>query len=165
MRNLKFRAWDDLNKKWLMGYDVGNLGGFSLTGECMLFGEWAHCFDEFLFERDGKKNEHLIVEQFTGLVDKNGKDVYEGDIIKFKTTRIHTKKDNIGREWASPRAKWFKSAVLWSEGTFLVNEATKITLDPEDYDTYLCAFFGAKSKVGDFVAEVIGNIHDNPNLS
>ena len=82
MRELKFRAWDDLNKKWLMGYEYPSLGGFSLTGESILFGEWGNCFDKFIFEREGRKKEHLIIEQFINKSDKNGKPIYEGDIIK-----------------------------------------------------------------------------------
>ena len=31
--NLKFRAYDKKAKKWLLGYEYPNLGGFSLFGE------------------------------------------------------------------------------------------------------------------------------------
>lgn len=80
-RDFKFRAWDNKGKKWLLGYEYPNLGGFSLTGECVLFGEWGNVFDTFLFNKDGKKWEDLKIMQFSGILDKNQKPIYEGDIV------------------------------------------------------------------------------------
>jgi len=83
-REIKFRAWDDLNKKWLLGYEYKNLGGFSLTGECVLLGEWGGVFDTFMFGKDGKKWDDLKIMQFTGMKDKNDKEVYDGEIVTYK---------------------------------------------------------------------------------
>lgn len=80
-RNIKFRAWDDKNKKWLLGFEHSNLGGFSMFGECMLFEEWSRVLSLFLFERDGYKNTDLILMQFTELQDIEKTDCYEGDIL------------------------------------------------------------------------------------
>ncbi len=63
-REIKFRAWDTNDKK-IIEWDrliqvCDNVGGG---------GKWAF------------KNERLILQQFTGLTDKDGKEIYEGDII------------------------------------------------------------------------------------
>lgn len=79
MTNLTFRAWDDLNKKWFMD----SPRGFSLTGECVLFGEWGHFFDEFLFCKNGKEPQHLIIEQSTGRL-VNGVEMFVGDKVLVK---------------------------------------------------------------------------------
>lgn len=72
---MKFRAWHTKQEKFLFGYDYPNLGGFHLLGETVLCGALNSIpLDDLLH--------NVIITQFTGLKDKNEKDVYADDYLR-----------------------------------------------------------------------------------
>ena len=76
----KFRVWDTKLKKWLFGYNYGSLGGFSLWGETVLFGQLSTISLSRLND--------IVTDTFIGVKDCFGKDIYENDIIDINSEKF-----------------------------------------------------------------------------
>ena len=127
MREIKFRAKRMDSNEWLFG--------------SLFVDEKEQCY---IKEPDGKLyfiEEKNTIGQFTGLKDKNGKEIYEGDILSI----------------ASKSDKPF-GVVMWhKEGYFCVEENLSAS-EPSDHIS-----IGKLLRVSIFEFEVIGNIYDNPS--
>lgn len=154
MRTNKFRVWSKRRNNWLTGNDhslhcSSNWMMDIFTGKIIdftLVGEEYHPDPEPTWYMDKIKpvNESpFIVQQFSGGFDKNGKEIYEGDIIHFYDVCMdgHITDVNLICRYHTEN--------LW----FTFDESMD---NPHD------GFYWGELKNLDI--EVIGNIFENPEL-
>ena len=84
------------------------------------------------------------VGQFTGLTDKNGRKIFEGDIIHLEYSQVFFGGEYFGE---------YTAEVSYKEGCFITDGIN----NGDEIETPLSGFNNDE-------VEIIGNIHDNPEL-
>ena len=132
MREIKFRAWYKPYKQMCQVESLRFDGNGVYT---------AVLIEEPFYDRRLVEADEIVIEQYTGLKDKNGREIYEGDIIFQKPLS----KNSIG--WVGK--------IIFKQGAFMaeVYERGKIVMY-----LFLSDFNPEKT------SEVIGNTHKNPEL-
>jgi hypothetical protein len=125
-RQIEFRVWDKVRNKYV---------------DSELFGSFVYIALGFKGSDLCVPKSDLVIEQFTGLHDKNNKKIFEGDIINY-TEKLHEHGDKqtftacIGYYKEMAAFGIFKNGVMWN----------------------LFSDYGISD------IEVIGNINENINL-
>jgi len=127
MREIKFRAWSKAEGAFIAGFNMVNFHSYFNKGvEPHIFrysNEW--------------KLSDIELMQYTGLKDKNGKEIYEGDIV-LQVDEISGEVDQL-----APVVR--NSNVNWSWSSFgNIDSALDVEYHPS--------------------TEIIGNIYENPEM-
>lgn len=134
MREFKFRGQKEGSEDWVCGNLIKGLNGVCFI-LCINEKPIRNSGSDWRIESPCFKVKPETIGQFTGLKDKNGVEIYEGDILNFGM------KTNIDVVFDNGCFNVFKEPLGWD---FDVDE------NPVRCDLRYC--------------EVIGNIHQNPEL-
>ena len=134
MREIKFRAWDkNTERMW-------DIETWHIADEYVNLIEPVTSTADINAERFWRKQSEIILMQYTGLKDKNGVEIYEGDIVKLHVV-ILSPDDKVGEIKYSPA---YGYSIYFTSNRMARQEYW--------------------STGGKHTIEVIGNIHENADL-
>jgi uncharacterized phage protein (TIGR01671 family) len=149
-RIIKFRAWDK-EKRVMLCKEIGITIWSDGSGSIERMGESAFEGEDFI----APSIEKFVLMQFTGLLDKNGKEIYEGDIVECEQMQGLGKIKGIVHFGIEERGY---------DGNLLYD--ARIYLDTRKLDE---GAFKKRGWGGEFVCfhynpVILGNIYENPTL-
>lgn len=129
-RTIKFRGKSADNRKWITGYYYHECGNTYIVEDRQSLSETSRNVPYVVIPE--------TVGQFTGLFDKNGKEIYEGDILHTVTFGFEPEE--------------YTAIILYDNCRFQLSNGRNLF------------YFGQSdlTKMDDTI--VIGNIYDNPEL-
>lgn len=130
-REIKFRAWnsDDLKMECPLVF------AFCMDGN---FKPLIKCADDNMAYKD------YPIMQFTGLTDKNGKEIYEGDIVKWE--------NDVSEGYK--RVKSGKGVIKWNKDYCMFDVSFMTNIQATQY--FMIDIIST--------LKIIGNIYENPEL-
>lgn len=139
MRELKFRVWIKDEERY---YDESDEESYTIVpnGNVTYTSE-AYEEDGVFYTDTTNATNNVVVEQYTGLKDKNGKEIYEGDVVHY-TEKIAPNKSSTYEVYYDQLHAMY-------------------ALSPVDGKIDVGEFYGYIMRQQ---YEVIGNIHENPEL-
>lgn len=127
MREIKFRAWLKEDEK------MANVETMDFTDKSIQYLKRSEIINVYILRRESFDDVELM--QYTGLKDKNGKEIYEGDILFFRDENM-------------------KYIVVWQDAAFIIKSIEIRKYSEKMYwldDTEICC-------------EIVGNIYENKKL-
>ena len=127
MREIKFRAWLKEEKKMV------NVETIDFTDKSIQYLEKNEFINAYLSRRMIFGDVELM--QYTGLKDKNDKEIYEGDILFFRDENM-------------------KYVAVWQDTAFIIK-----SIEIRKYSEKMCWLDDTE-----ICCEIVGNIYENKNL-
>jgi len=127
-RPIKFRVWDKLAERMIYPHN-DNQQHFIID----LNGQFHNL-------QNGSGGDDYVIQQYTGLTDKNGKEIYEGDIVQYNQNSSYDNMDFIAK-WSDDKLGFIFQS---NSGEQLVNQTPHLNRFKH--------------------LEVVGNIFENPEL-